>query len=807
MTGGERSDEESAKSAAVATVFVSDPSVEAERVGQKLRGVGYVVVDVPLTMLVARVAVQRPRIVLLDADSEGALDVIVRMRELPDADAIDILFFSRDGGAIASPEDALAHEGSGMFTRPLDLEAVVKKVDALTGGVALPPPRRPSSRPPPSMPSPSSRAALPPAPPSAPLIADAPSSQPSSAPASQQPGLPSSQQSGVPSSQPSSLSLPPASMRAPEPISSRPPSPRPSAPHLSVRPSMPVEMPMGFSVDSARRAQSSPLSSELERLLAEAELRAPNAHAYDAPVPTPEEEIEAVLPADLLEGLDEPLADEDDDASDGVGVGTGRATGARPTTSTHATGSGSTPRRTTGTRDEGDSVVTPAPPKTHDGTHSGTTGSSRVPTTGTAERAQKQSALDASAHFDAPPRSVSQPPPTAYEPPTFSPPVDPPRGYSPPERERYRADSNEDRESLGDARHPPSPLASVLLGKGDAPRYLARAIATRLTGSLAIEAPEGIRRAIVREGDLVTVASTVEDESLLAFLGVRGELPRETVRRLAPKFPGFGRHAGAALVAHGYLRQEQLWPVLRAHAEWILGRALQTQTGNAFHEPEAPDRLRAEPGVFGGSTGAEVLVEVLRRVVPPNEALERMGGAASRLDVGERIALLSECALDARDLDLMAQSRGRAVSQLLEAAPDSDIATVVYALSVLGVISVLRAVGGADAAGPDANRAGDDAIDEEAIRARVGARLEVVNDGDYFQLLGVSHDATGYEIRRAFLELRSAFEPARLLTPQVADLAEDVKKIVAVLEEAYDILRDAPRRERYRRAIDAVPGG
>ena len=72
-------------------------------------------------------------------------------------------------------------------------------------------------------------------------------------------------------------------------------------------------------------------------------------------------------------------------------------------------------------------------------------------------------------------------------------------------------------------------------------------------------------------------------------------------------------------------------------------------------------------------------------------------------------------------------------------------------------------------------------------------------------LLGVSRDATGYEVRRAFVELRRAFEPSRILTPRILDLADDVRKIVVVLEEAYEILRDAARRERYRRAIDARP--
>jgi curved DNA-binding protein CbpA len=83
--------------------------------------------------------------------------------------------------------------------------------------------------------------------------------------------------------------------------------------------------------------------------------------------------------------------------------------------------------------------------------------------------------------------------------------------------------------------------------------------------------------------------------------------------------------------------------------------------------------------------------------------------------------------------------------------------------------------------------------------------MELVDEGDYFSLLGVSRDATSYEVRRAFIELRRTFEPSRILTPRLSDLAVDVRKIVAVLEEAYEILRDGARRERYRRAIEARP--
>ncbi len=347
----------------------------------------------------------------------------------------------------------------------------------------------------------------------------------------------------------------------------------------------------------------------------------------------------------------------------------------------------------------------------------------------------------------------------------------------------------------------------AVLGPGDAPRAIARSIATRTTGTLCLESKEGVRRIVLREGDLVTAASGVDDESLIAFLVAHGDLPRESLTQLAGRFATFGRHAGAALVAQGYLRQDQLWPVLRAHAEWILGRAIAIDSGSAIVEPDAPGRLRGEPSVFGGSTGAEVFVEVVRRVIAQEDAFARLGGGAARIGDGRNEGLLTECALGAPEVAVLEQLRGLSLAQALATSPDTDMIAVLYALHLLGVIDVMRSVANAPgtrepASGP---RAGLDTIDDDAIRARVRARLDLVEEGDYFAVLGVAKSATSYEVRRAFTELRRTFDPDRILTPMNADLAPSVRKIVTVLEEAYDILRDAARRERYRRAIDASP--
>jgi hypothetical protein len=310
----------------------------------------------------------------------------------------------------------------------------------------------------------------------------------------------------------------------------------------------------------------------------------------------------------------------------------------------------------------------------------------------------------------------------------------------------------------------------------------------------------------LREGDVVTASSTSDDESLLAFLGVRGDLPRETVRRLASKFPPFGRHAAAALVARGYIRQDQMWPTLRAHAEWLFARAMQTPSGRLAVEATATSgRPGGEPSVFGGSTGAAVFVEVVRRIIPPAVAIERLGGLGSRVAEGSEIRLLGECALDPAEVAQVHSVPGRPLRDLVGAAPDGDLATVIFALTQLGVLDVMRISNNGTSSAEDSSAPDVTALDAEAVRERVRARLQLVEDGDYFALLGVSRDATGYEVRRAFLELRRAFDPSRLPTSEVSDLLEDCRKIASVLEEAYEILKDTARRERYRRAIEAVP--
>lgn len=778
---------DSAGAPSEALIFVSDASAEAERLTATLRARGYLTVDVPLGLLVGRVAVQRPSLVLCDADAPGALEAVERMREATGGRNVDVLFLGEAGRTLDEQAERVARESSGIFVRPVDVYALIRKVEAIIG--------------------------------------------------------PSSGRLGRPSTVPHANRVPVlvAATRRPYRYDTRARArnfPASTAPTVATVPP-PTARPTDVSAarspsdsagpDFATAAQGG-LSADLAALLGRAEQRVLGSRQFGGAGErlSPEAELEAVLPEDLLAALDEPLDELDDDEDDEDGTpGThgsdsnlGTRTGSRPgQDSTAGTSPGGSvnpfaqrdPNTTSG-GDRGEAIAPEPPPPTppaHPGrtappsrtnASADTTGFGTLPPAGHTAEAGRSAP-----YFGLPVEPSS---PAAAEPDArdSQPPSSPKASTKPPRgRARSEPPPKPTTPPTGIGAGPADIDIPSALRVGDAVRVLARAVRARYSGAIAFEDDAGIRRVVLRDGDFVIAASGIDGESLVAFLSQRGDISGEAASRIGRKLPQFGRHAGAALIAQGHLRQEDLWPALRSHAEWIITRIVGLARGGASLERVVPPRLAAEPSVFGGATGAEVLIEVVRRAITPSDAQSWLGGANAELSPGESESLLSECALSEYELGLVRNASGSSVGDLVERAQIEvpELANVLFALVELGV---LRARATSVGSARKARRAPvADVIDHDAVRARIRARRALVDDGDYFALLGVSRNSTSYDIRRAYTALRNEFDPSNLLTPLTADLSEDLALILEILDEAYDILRDQTRRDRYRRALEDTP--
>jgi hypothetical protein len=795
-----------------AVIFMSDASAEADRLSAALRARGYAVVDVPLGLLAGRAAVQRPAAVICDADAPGTLETLRRMQAAAGGRIIEVVLVGETAGTSEPGRAELESEASGLFTRPVSADDLVSKVEQIIGPSSV----RGSS--------PSSTGGRPPV-----LVAAArrPYRYEGHRLGARSP-LSAAPPPGPPSQAPPSSAAPQTAGRH----STLPPA-------LTARSASVMPQPTG-AVPHAR------LSPELEQLLGRAEQRVRQAAAGPAVVErlSPEAEVEAVLPAELLAALDEPLEIDDEDAEDsgagthgGGGSESGAKGGTRGTTSDGAgtaTGGRGGRREVTAsgpsvavppsvpapppaaqqvTRDEGEFPAEPptAPPPVKQS-------QKPPPSLRTKTTLEPPSMSFESARPTGPPPLTvheleAPPPPSVPDEPSAAP--DSPITTKPPRAEPVRPEPTRPEHPRAGTQPPPSqgskPLAEpsvpdipAVLGEGDGFRAVARAVAARFGGSIAFEDSAGIRRIVFRDGDFVTAASSAEPESLVAFLTERGDVAPDVAQKVARRVPPFGRHAGAALIAQGHLRQDELWPVLRSHAEWLIGRVTRMQRGAASLEFEVPQRLQAEPGVFGGATGAEVLIEIARRMVSPAEALMRIGGRSVPLTSGATHGLLAECALTEAETAMVKGSSGANAGALIARAGSEDFASVLWALVELGVLATEAAPRPRRSA-EESEGARHDPLDAVALRERIATRRGLVEEGDYFALLGIGRAATSYDVRRAYLSVRKSFDPARILTPETVDLKDDLESILEVLDEAYEILGDATRRERYRRALDAVP--
>jgi DnaJ-domain-containing protein 1 len=92
---------------------------------------------------------------------------------------------------------------------------------------------------------------------------------------------------------------------------------------------------------------------------------------------------------------------------------------------------------------------------------------------------------------------------------------------------------------------------------------------------------------------------------------------------------------------------------------------------------------------------------------------------------------------------------------------------------------------------------GDGETDLGIDRQRILARHALVDEADYFAILGVRRDATGFEIQRAYEAACRDYDPDEVGPALRLELQRQLTEIRAVVDEAYQVLRDDSLRSSY----------
>jgi hypothetical protein len=337
---------------------------------------------------------------------------------------------------------------------------------------------------------------------------------------------------------------------------------------------------------------------------------------------------------------------------------------------------------------------------------------------------------------------------------------------------------------------------AIVRGVSDAAMLLAKMFAQGATGRVGFRRDDVETIVYFDHGRPVFASSNEPRDRMGELLLREGKITASQYERCQTVVAESGRRMGEILVDFGYLKRRELLPAVRRHVEDLVYSLFGWDRGAYYivldTQPSAERiRLSRHPAalVLEGIRRKFDRTSLERLIGPPSTVLEvrdreRLGGIVHMGDLAieERAAL---AALDGQ-ADLAQVARSAAVDL-------ADVLPLAWGLCVLGLATTRRS---------------DTEILEEATalvgetdlaidRERVRARWQLVSEADYFALLGVRRDATGFEIRRAYQAARRDFAADCFPGDLRRELARELADIAHVLDEAFRVLRDDRLRHTY----------
>jgi hypothetical protein len=230
---------------------------------------------------------------------------------------------------------------------------------------------------------------------------------------------------------------------------------------------------------------------------------------------------------------------------------------------------------------------------------------------------------------------------------------------------------------------------------------------------------------------------------------------------------------------------------------WDAGEFELTGRDNAQDEKI---RLAAHP--------TAIVLEGIRRKMGLDRLRSRVGPLSSVVVPFKRedlMAALAEADMSPDEREGAELFDGRRSLAEIRAACKLDETSVyhlAYGIAALGLARIQErgrepTDSGRHPTGPGATPSLGGAADVRIDRERVLAKHLHVLEADYFAVLGVRRDATAFEVRRAYESARRDYASETFPVEVQRELADPLREIAIVLDEAYRVLRDDEIRRQY----------
>ncbi len=317
--------------------------------------------------------------------------------------------------------------------------------------------------------------------------------------------------------------------------------------------------------------------------------------------------------------------------------------------------------------------------------------------------------------------------------------------------------------------------------------------ANNSSGLLRLSRGKSIKAIFFESGSPVFAISNLTSEQLEHKLIKDGLATYEQIEQ-AKQRAGKASRPGRALIDMGVISDEALQGIVREQVKGIILSLFEWNQGDYLFD----ERIRATHDVTLDVSAADILLEGTRhvanhqplaQVIAPNESVVvRAKSNGIRLDSGKLMPIESYV--------LSRIESPTAVNEVgaLSGITDEDAHRAVCALVAAGFLKILD-----DGKDVQAEPEPDELIDR--VREDVMRKLHFYGSADYYEILGVTRQATTGDIKAAYYQLAKKFHPDRYRQAEYTDLRGKLEALFAIITQAYETLSQPAQRAGYDKKI------
>ena len=339
------------------------------------------------------------------------------------------------------------------------------------------------------------------------------------------------------------------------------------------------------------------------------------------------------------------------------------------------------------------------------------------------------------------------------------------------------------------------------LAIGELPLVVRDLWKARASGTLLLWNGDARKRIVFKNGDVVFAATNVEEERLGQRL-VRARKISRSVRDLALRVMKRSHERfGTTIVEWGWVNRTEMQRRVAIQIKDIISSVFAWDAGEYrfehANEPVPPDLALA-------LHTAEVIYEGARRISDIATVRARLGSTSQLLKLarGKRLTI----PVTHEDGFMLSGVDGlSSIEAVVGGSPFEEDETLrrIYALVLAGVLELADAHGPISmATSPDQTSKERKASEEEKrFRAGVEAWHAALQFGSFYDRLRVEPEASGMQIRKAYVEAMTLLEPEPRFRDQIEDLRPRLEKVERKLLQAYEVLSAPERRREYDRLL------